>query len=252
MDNIMNIFPFWSELNPADQELMKNALQIEKYNRSWNRFLFYPWGVWVTAYARKNLFSGIYSIGSDYIYSDTDSIKCINIEEHTGYINRYNEMCERKLIKMCDHYSIPYTALLPETIKGIIKPLGVWDHETKEHKYERFKTLGSKRYMVYQNGKLSITVSGVNKKTAVPYLLETNSPEECFDIFNEGLFIPPDQTGKLTHCYIDKEYKGVVTDYNGIQYNYNAPSGIYLEPAGYDFDISMEYIQFLKGYFYTK
>ena len=27
MDNIMNIFPFWSDLNPADQELMKNALQ---------------------------------------------------------------------------------------------------------------------------------------------------------------------------------------------------------------------------------
>lgn len=33
MDNIMNIFPFWSELNSADQELMKNALQIEKYNK---------------------------------------------------------------------------------------------------------------------------------------------------------------------------------------------------------------------------
>lgn len=33
MDNIMNIFPFWPDLNPADQELMKNALQIEKYNK---------------------------------------------------------------------------------------------------------------------------------------------------------------------------------------------------------------------------
>ena len=33
MENIMNIFPFWSDLNPADQELMKNSLQIEKYNK---------------------------------------------------------------------------------------------------------------------------------------------------------------------------------------------------------------------------
>lgn len=33
MENIMNIFPFWSDLNEADQKLMKDSLMIEKYNK---------------------------------------------------------------------------------------------------------------------------------------------------------------------------------------------------------------------------
>ena len=188
----------------------------------------------------------------DYIYSDTDSIKCLNINDHMDYIRKYNKMCEKKLKAMCDHYGIAYGLLLPKTIKGETKPLGVWDWETKDNIYKLFKTLGSKRYMVYQGDKLSITVSGVNKKTAVPYLLSKYSAEHCFEIFNEGLIIPSDQTGKLTHCYIDKAYKGTVTDYQGVKYDYNTLSGIYLECAEYNFDISMEYINFLKGYFYTK
>lgn len=245
-DDIIYTDEGWS-IEEADKDKL-----IDKYNRSRRRFLFYPWGVFCTAYARKNLWTGILEFKKDYIYSDTDSIKCLNIRDHEKYILKYNQQCEKKLQSMCDHYGIAYGLLLPKTIKGDVKPLGVWDHETKEYKYELFKTLGAKRYMVYQNEKLSITVSGVNKKTAVPYLLDNYDVKECFDVFNEGLIIPPDQTGKLTHYYIDKEYKGVVKDYQGIKYEYIALCGIYLEGAAYDFDISMEYINFLKGYFYTK
>lgn len=222
---------------------------INKYNKSRRRFLFYAWGVACTAYARRNIWSGILEFKEDYCYSDTDSIKCINLQDHQKYINAYNQLCERKLKTMCKHYGIDYSELLPKTIKGVVKPLGVYDHDGH---YEKFKTLGAKRYMVLEDGKLSITVSGVNKKLAVPYLLDNNSIDDCFDVFNEGLIIPPDQTGKLTHCYIDKEYSGTVKDYQGVEYNYTALSGIYLEGAEYNFDISMEYINFLKGYFFTK
>ena len=225
---------------------------ITKYNRSRKRFNFYPWGIYCTAYSRRNLWLGIMNFKQDYIYSDTDSIKCLNIDKHMNFINKYNEMCEKKLRLMCKHYHIDYEELLPKTIKGEVKPLGVWDWETKNNKYTSFKTLGAKRYMVLQDGKLSITVSGVNKKVAVPYLLEKYGSIECFNAFNDGLEIPPDYTGKLTHYYIDIPYTGVVVDYLGVPFNYNELSGVYLEKAAYSFDISTEYINFLKGYFYTK
>ena len=225
--------------------------ELKRYNNSRRRFNFYAWGIWCTALSRRNLWSGIIEFGSthDYIYSDTDSIKCTNIADHKQYIDEYNHICELKLKAMCKHYDIDYSELLPKTIKGEVKPLGVWDYEGT---YDRFKTLGAKRYMVQEGNNLSITVSGVNKKTAVPYLLDNNTIEDCFNIFTEGLVIPAEKTGKLTHYYIDKPYKGTVKDFNGIKYDYEALSGVYLEPAEYHFDISAEYINFLKGVFYTK
>ena len=224
--------------------------QLERYNKSRKRFLFYPWGVWVTAYARRNLWTGILEFGEDYIYSDTDSIKGLNIKEHQEYIERYNANIELKLKTMCDYYCINYEEeLLPRTIKGEVKPLGVWDFEGT---YQKFKTIGAKRYITLKDGELSITVSGINKHTAVPYLIDKYGIDGAFEAFDDTLHIPADANGKLTHYYIDDEYEGYITDYTGITARYKAPSGIYLEKTGYDFDIKEDYIKFLKGVFITK
>ena len=223
---------------------------LDKYNKSRRRFLYYPWGVWCTAYARRNLFYGIFEFAGDYIYADTDSIFCTDIEAHKDFIDRYNRLCEKKLRHMCEHYGLIYEdVLLPKTIKGIEKPIGVWDYEPH---IDKFKTLGAKRYMTLIDGELSITVSGVNKKTAIPWLLEKCGPDGAFEAFEEGLIVPEDATGKLTHYYIDKPYEGEITDYQGNTYHYHALSGVYLEKTTYCFDISAEYINFLKGVFYTK
>ena len=45
--------------------------EIEKYNGSKNRFLYYAWGIWVTAYARRNLWTGILAVGEDYIFKNS-------------------------------------------------------------------------------------------------------------------------------------------------------------------------------------
>ena len=220
---------------------------IKKYNNSKRRFLFYPWGVFCTAYARANLwFGGILPFGDDYIYSDTDSVKVINAEDHLNDIEAYNKNIIKKLYAMCDYYDIDKQLLAPKTIKGVPKMIGVWDWESKGHQYKYFKSIGSKRYMIYNDEGLSITVSGVNKKTAAPYLLNKYGVEGSFIHFENKLKIPPDYTGKMTHYYIDDRRKGTVIDYQGNSFDFDAPSGIYLEKAGYDFDVKEKYLLYLE------
>ena len=230
-----------------DTEKADVESDIEHYNKSRNRFLFYPWGVWVTAYARRNLWDGILAFGDDYIYSDTDSIKCLNIEKHFDYINEYNNSVKRKLQIAANYHKIDFELFQPKTIKGIKKLIGVWDWETEKEKYTRFKTLGAKRYMIEQDGKINITVAGVNKKTAVPYLVKTYG-NNIFDAFTNDLTIPKEYTGKMTHTYIDERRTGTITDYLGNTNTFDEYSGVHLENAEYSLSLSQAYIDFLKGY----
>lgn len=247
----------WMKPEPADMEK-----EIARHNKSRSRFLFYPWGVWVTAYARRNLWSGILAVQDDYIYSDTDSIKLRNLEKHRAYFDEYNEIVVRKLKRMCEALNIPFDDLKPRTIEGKEKLIGVWDHETKKHKYSRFKTLGAKRYMVEAPDVLtvkdkdgnktyypvSLTVSGVNKFVAIPYLLEKYGQEKIFEAFDEDLDIPPEASGKLTHTYIDEPTAGSVTDYTGRRAEYAEKSSVHLEPAPYHMSLASAYIDYLKGF----
>lgn len=219
------------------------SAKLAKENDSKRRFLFYPWGVWVTAYARRNLFEGIYACGLDYCYSDTDSIKTLNYDKHKSFFEDYNRRIVDKLRAAMDHHGLDYSYIAPKTIKGVEKPLGVWDDEGE---YSRFRTLGAKRYITEHDGHVSITVSGVNKKYAVPYLLKRFG-NDVFDHFEDSLSIPAGHTGKSTHTYIDDEIAGVVTDYNGKSSRYYERSAVHLEPCGYDMSLSAAYLDYLMG-----
>ena len=230
--------------------------QIEKYNSSSNRFLYYPWGVWVTAYARKNLWNGILEIGIDYVYSDTDSIKFLNYEKHTEYINRYNLDVECKLKKMCKFRQIEFERLKPKTIKGVEKMIGVWDFEGI---YTHFKTLGAKRYLVRskKDEKLHLTVAGLSKQNGVEYMLRicNNDYEKVFANFNDDLYIPENETGKHTHTYIDSPITSMITDYQNNVVEVTALSGVHLSPCEFTLSISQQYSKFLhdlrNGYLFT-
>lgn len=221
-------------------------LAIEKNNKSIKRFLYYPWGVWVTAYARANLFTGIIEFGDDYVYSDTDSIKVVNLEEHKEYIEKYNKAVYLKLNAACKHHKLDISNMSPETIEGEKKPLGVWDFEGK---YTRFKTLGAKRYLVeYLDKKTNqlvqkLTVAGLSKQDAISYMKTLSN--DIFDIFNEDLYIPKGKTGKNVHSYIDYKQDGVIEDYLGNKCEFHELSSVHLEAADYSFSITEDYINFL-------
>lgn len=145
------------------------ASQLVDYNKQFNRFLFYAWGVWVTAHARHNLWEAIFEFQDDYIYADTDSIKGVNFEKHQAFFKLYNLRVRGKLAKMCAHYHISFDLCQPMTKKGERKLIGVWDIEES---YLLFKTIGAKRYMYeYENHIFSATVAGVNKYEMIPYML---------------------------------------------------------------------------------
>lgn len=218
---------------------------IETYNNDKNRFLFYPWGVWVTAYARRNLFTGILECKDDYIYADTDSIKIMNYEKHINYIKKYNSKIEFKLKAMCDFYKLDFEICKPKTNENKVKVLGVWDFDGE---YKRFKTLGAKRYMCLDNdNNLSLTVSGVNKKIAIPYLLDKykNNINDIFNAFNDTLVIPKGYSGKKTLTYIDDKRTGIIKDYQGNYFEYNELSSIHMEEAEYNLNIACDYLDFL-------
>lgn len=222
---------------------------LEKYNTGKNRFLFYPWGIFVTAYARKNLFSGILECGNDYIYSDTDSIKIINHERHKQYFDSYNARVIEKLKTMCDYYKINFDLCKPKTIQGKEKLIGVWDFEGI---YKYFKTLGAKRYLYYDT-ELHATIAGVSKRGVVDYFNDKYKNvshetyiKDVFRDFNNGLVIPDDYTHKLTHTYIDDETTGIVKDYENNYYTYNERSFIHLEKTSYNMSLSQAFIDFVR------
>ena len=167
---------------PADAEK-----QLQQYNNSNNRVLYFPYGVWVTSFARANLWSGILSIKDDYIYSDTDSIKMLNWEKHKSYVENYNKIITEKLEKTLKFYRIPLDQIRPKTVDGREKPLGVWDFEGV---YDSFKTLGAKRYVYTENGKLYTTIAGLGKKQGAKYLLSIsdNDPEKAVKNFKNSFF----------------------------------------------------------------
>ena len=283
----------WLEFESNIQE------QLDKYNQSFNRFLYYGWGVWVTAHARHNLFSAIYEFGADYIYADTDSIKGINFNDHSDYFIKYNNAVFDSLILMCGALHIPFDKVRPRTNKGVSKMIGVWD---REEDYSIFKTAGAKRY-IYEyksSGIINMTVSGVNKKFAMPYLLYTyggGNTEEIgwacqqylldnsisynksiepfivlsrlayqgdsdamtfiqslplnhlpiFEYFGEGLYIPPEHTGKQTLDYLDGGCRGICIDYLGVPALIEEASGVYMKPQHYLMSQTQEYIDLIQG-----
>lgn len=238
----------WSKHHNDNIESMK---LLKQYNSQRSRFLFYPWGIFVTAYARRNLFTGIEEFKDDYIYSDTDSLKVLNAERHKEYFDRFNNEVNEKLKIACEHHGIDFEMTRPKTKEGKIKPLGIWDFEGT---YDYFKTLGAKRYMYSQNGKLSITISGV-PKCGADYLdkVSKGNTKKAFKLFNDGLIFPAESINKNVHTYIedkhdeDKVYSGVMVDYQGTVYTYNERTGTHLEPSDYEMSMFEEFMRVIEN-----
>lgn len=225
----------WSQPVRSEAEEVNEIL---KYNSKRNKFVVYMYGVFITAYARRNLWSGILELSEDYIYSDTDSVKCLNADNHMDYFNDYNERVTKKIEECMKHYGMEY--VIPKNNKGEECPLGIWDFEFTAQK---FKTLGAKRYLYEKDEELHLTCAGVNKKRGAEYLASFKNP---FKMFDNNLVFPADKSGRVESFYIDEGFEDDIVDFRGNKYHVVERSGIYMEEHEYSLSMNDFYLSYLK------
>lgn len=165
-DMLHSTFNFNEENGEYEEE---ENTDLESFYTNRNNFLSYQWGVFVTAYARRNLQRAIDIVGLDTIYVDTDSVKFVgnhdvDFEKINNSIIEHNKNLHNK------HYV---------TINDKIMYLGLFE---KEPGYDKFITMGAKKYAFEKNGKIGVTVSGLNKKLGANELVEKGGLE----FFKEG------------------------------------------------------------------
>lgn len=159
----------------------------------------YQWGVYVTAYARKALQDAIDIAGDKMVYCDTDSVKVAGEID----LSALNAKREKLAIK---------NGAVASDRNGVPHYMGVFEYEGC---YDRFVTLGAKRYCYEQDGKLHITVAGVvttkNPETGVPYAVEELGRIENF---TEG-FIWKHSAGSMSVYNDNDNFSLLATDGSG-------------------------------------
>lgn len=211
--------------------------EIEGYNNQDRRFLYYPWGIFVSAYARLNLWYAILAVREDYVYSDTDSVKFTNPKKYEKFFEQYNKMVDMKLQRVVSiHRGFIMDDFKPvDPTTGEIASLG---HFEIDGYYKRFKTIGAKMYLAETyDEELEVTVSGLNKNQGREYLIDhSENNAQAFELFKNNMTIPKEYSGKMTHKYIDREHTFEVTDYQGKTVTVTALSGIHMEGSEFTVD----------------
>lgn len=218
----------WNEREMTGKEISKRLIDKQKEG-----FLNPAWGVYCSAYARRNLLMTVIKLDEFVAYCDTDSMKLIpGFDKQV--ISEYNTNVARKLRAVSDYYSIPYEDFSPVDSEGEEHLIGPFDFDGL---YAEFITLGAKKYAVRYGkgkkvGKLEITVAGVPKKKGVECL------NGDLNNFEDGLRFPGTVTGKLTHFYCENMPETTIIDYLGNQLTVCDRFGVALMPCDYVLGIS--------------
>lgn len=242
---------------------------LNKNRDNGNQFLCYQWGVWVTAWARYELLRCVREIDSDVLYCDTDSIKFVDYDSHKHFIENYNNEIKKLLEKSMIMNGFETERLDPDGKHFI----GIF---TYEGKYDKFKTLGAKRYAYEKDGEFYITVSGltpmVNFEELDPSTINTpfkttyqkHLPYKCciekiksptsfivkngkFIYFRDRMTIPAEYSRSYTHSYIREPYTCELTDYLGNTAEVSEYCYIHMMPSDFNMGLAVDFLDYLEG-----
>lgn len=209
------------------------------FNKIWESKNKLPqWAVYITAWARNYILTTIAKICEVnpmlYIYSDTDSIKCVNTPQVKKIFDDINkETLQTNINGFMKDYNLT---------DEHYKILGAWDLEHSTD-FKAIKTLGSKRYLcLYEkDGKKEYesTISGLPKKAFLNYCQKYNL--NPFDAFNENnLSLSDNESDKLCSYYVDEPKQFTVVDYQGNVEEIKTDSYVSLIPTTFDLKVTGE------------
>lgn len=213
---------------------------LENSKKSFSTLFYYPVGVWVTSFARRNLYMRLinsndgnngHTFDRHVIYCDTDSVKYYGDFDYI--FEDYNKSIYKKYEEVCKRFSqLNVEMFTPKDKHGVEHPLGIFDYEGE---YDSFITLGAKKYCVEKDGKIEITVSGVKKK-------EGSKALKSIKDFKKGFMWGYKNGGSLTHFYCDDQTHATFIDCDGNEYTNKFDYGIILQPTTYTLGVTDEYL----------
>lgn len=210
------------------EEDAEDAELLEKSNR--RAFLCYQWGCWVTAWARYRLEEGIklaHAPGAEFLYCDTDSVK------YLGFIDweAYNEQRKADSLK---------SGAWADDPKGERHYMGVYE---QEHDMEAFCTMGAKKYVYIDRGKLVCTIAGVGKSAGAKELQAAGGIEA----FKDGFTFY--EAGGLEALYNDKPD---ILEWE-VEPGRKVPitANVVLRESTYTLGLTAEYLRLLRGVRYV-
>ncbi|MBO7733330.1 MAG: hypothetical protein J6S67_12270 [Methanobrevibacter sp.] len=228
----------WESAEPDDETFYEMINQTKEEDS----FTMYQIGVWVTSWARHNLFDFITKLDKHIAYCDTDSLKGPLTDEDLQFIEDYNKGIvdlENRVASILGIDPDKYTAL---TSKGKVKRLGCMEREDDA---EEFRTLGAKRYVDKVNGEIECTIAGLPKSAAKAKI-------KSVDDFEDGLVWDTRESEKLIARYEDNQKPCMWVDRDGKVFHSNAKFGICLQPTTFDLSISEEFAHFLDTLMYGR
>lgn len=191
--------------------------------------LHYYFGLWAVTNSRKMLWDGFDILGhNNIVYYDTDSYKGWFNQKDIDKINRKNL---KEIEKMQKHYGFSDDLVFPKSPDGKTQILGQLDIEKP---YEKFKTLGAKKYAYVQDGEIHITVAGLSK-LASDYL---TSLEE----FTDEWYVPPISTRKMSVIYQENQPQPVIDGYK-----IPVAKSATLMPTGFTNNLTEEFLSLIAS-----
>lgn len=234
------------EVTFVNNEWGENVLtddDIEQRLNDEKPFLPYAVGVWVTAFARRELFKIVNKIGNTAVYVDTDSVKSVG--DISEIIAEYNRELFTKIENVCNVRGLDRRLFFPTAPDGTVCPLGEF---ASEGIYEKFKSLGAKKYCYVQNGDFHQVIAGCAKKWR-EFLPDGTTAEHAvltsMDEFRKGAVY---EHGRNVHWYLNNQPSTTLTDYLGNKWTTDGgEGGVCIANSTYSLGISTDYAEFLRG-----